>query len=163
MHDSPSHDALSDAQFFGTVRAVCVSERKGTVKTPVQRITCHAEMGVEGDAHAHGGPRQVSFLAEKDCAIMRTRGVEPLPGIFAENIRVDGNLLEKIAVGMYICAGDDGPVFQVTMIGKDCHDDGCAIRRTAGVCVMPTHGVFARVISDGALHVGDILCRRDAL
>ena len=44
----------------------------------------------------------------------------------------------------------------VTQIGKECHND-CAIKKTAGRCVMPTDGIFAVVLKNGAVKPGDTI------
>jgi molybdenum cofactor synthesis domain-containing protein len=43
---------------------------------------------------------------------------------------------------------------EVTQIGKDCHGAACAIYREVGKCVMPTRGIFARVLHPGAIRRG---------
>ena len=43
---------------------------------------------------------------------------------------------------------------EITQIGKTCHK-GCAIRELVGDCVMPREGVFARVLTEGVVKVGD--------
>ena len=43
---------------------------------------------------------------------------------------------------------------RVTQIGKECHND-CAIKRTAGKCVMPTDGIFTVVEAPGIIKPGD--------
>ncbi len=45
-------------------------------------------------------------------------------------------------------------ILEVTQIGKECHT-GCAIYRKVGTCIMPTDGVFARVIRGGVTKAGD--------
>ena len=48
-----------------------------------------------------------------------------------------------------------GPAeLEVTQIGKECHGD-CAIKQAAGRCVMPTDGIFAVVVKEGAVRAGD--------
>ena len=47
------------------VISVNVSEAKGTVKQPVDRIRIDSH-GIEGDAHAGAWHRQVSLLADED-------------------------------------------------------------------------------------------------
>ena len=42
----------------------------------------------------------------------------------------------------------------LSQIGKECHS-GCIIAQTAGKCIMPTEGVFARVIRGGTVKAGD--------
>jgi len=53
-------------------------------------------------------------------------------------------------------------VLEVTQIGKACHGPGCAVHRSVGQCVMPSHGIFARVLRGGAVGPGDavrVTCR----
>ena len=47
---------------MGKVIAVCISEKKGTVKTDVGSCRIIRDHGLEGDAHA-GSERQVSLLS----------------------------------------------------------------------------------------------------
>ena len=41
----------------------------------------------------------------------------------------------------------------MTQIGKECHSH-CEIFKRMGECIMPTQGVFARVLEPGEIHVG---------
>ena len=45
---------------------------------------------------------------------------------------------------------------RVTQIGKECHK-GCAIQQKVGKCIMPTQGIFTKVIKEGTIHVGDTI------
>lgn len=47
---------------MGTVKAVCISEQKGTQKVPVDEVILVEDFGIEGDAHAGKWHRQVSLL-----------------------------------------------------------------------------------------------------
>ncbi len=139
----------------GTVLAVCISERTGQVKKPVAEARLVADHGLEGDAHAGTG-RQVSLLCRESADKVRAGGLEVGPGDFAENLLVDGLSPEAFAPGVRICIGRDGPLLEVTQIGKECHA-GCAIRELTGDCVMPREGVFARVLQGGTVRPGDVL------
>jgi len=86
---------------------------------------------------------------DKMCALGLTVG----PGDFAENLTTEGVDLVSLSPGSRICVGEE-VILEVTQIGKECHTP-CAIYRQAGVCVMPTEGIFARVISGGVTRVGD--------
>ena len=44
---------------------------------------------------------------------------------------------------------------EVTQIGKECHNQGCAIKKQVGSCVMPIEGIFTRVLSSGWVKVGN--------
>ena len=47
-------------------------------------------------------------------------------------------------------------VLEVSRIGKECHTR-CAIFQQVGTCVMPTEGMFTRVIKGGDIKPGDTL------
>ena len=48
---------------MGVVRAVCISEKKGTEKQNVHKAKLVADSGLKGDAHAGNWHRQVSLLS----------------------------------------------------------------------------------------------------
>jgi len=41
---------------------------------------------------------------------------------------------------------DGQVVFEVTPIGKECHNSGCAIKKATADCIMPKDGIFTKVI-----------------
>ena len=137
----------------GTVLSIHTSTKKGTQKQPVLTAKLIANHGIAGDAHADGGMRQISLLASEDAKKIKKNIPDLAPGAFAENILTEGIDLSILPLGTKFQIGT--AVCEITQIGKDCHDDGCVIRQTAGVCVMPTKGVFARVIKDGEVQAGD--------
>ena len=47
------------------IRAVCISERKGEQKHPVDSILMCPHHGIAGDAHAGNWHRQISLLAKE--------------------------------------------------------------------------------------------------
>ena len=55
------------------ILAVCISERKGTLKHPAEEIRLIPEHGIEGDAHAGKWHRQVSLLARESVETMEER------------------------------------------------------------------------------------------
>jgi len=42
-------------------------------------------------------------------------------------------------------------VLEITQIGKECHNSGCAIKKLTGDCIMPREGIFAKVIREGEI------------
>lgn len=134
------------------VKAVCISEKKGTRKIEVPSIKAVINHGIVGDAHAGNWHRQISLLARESIDKLSDFGVTLTPGIFAENIVTEGIELVSLAVGTRLKVGNS--VLEVTQIGKECHND-CEIKRTAGKCVMPTEGIFAIVIEEGEIFPGD--------
>jgi len=136
------------------VRAVCVSERTGEKKRPVEFIDLVEESGVSGDAHAGTG-RQVSLLDFGSMEAVRLKMPSIAPGAFAENLTVEGLNGLGLQVGLRIRVGE-GAVLEITQIGKKCHH-GCEIRRIVGDCIMPKEGLFARVVTGGRVRPGDEL------
>ncbi|MCI6567778.1 MAG: MOSC domain-containing protein [Dysosmobacter sp.] len=135
------------------VVSVNISERKGTAKHPVPEIQLKYRHGIVGDAHAGDWHRQISLLAEESVDTMRALSPVPLDaGVFAENINTRGIDLKRLPVGTRLRVGETE--VEVTQIGKECHSD-CAIKKAVGKCVMPTEGVFAVVIREGAVRPGD--------
>lgn len=133
---------------------VCISERKGTMKHPVDSIMLKKEQGIVGDAHAGNWHRQVSLLADESVAKMRMKFPDIPVGAFAENILTQGIEVCALPVGTKLKIGES--TLQVTQIGKECHAD-CAIRKQVGDCVMPREGVFAVVLESGTIYPGDCI------
>lgn len=137
----------------GTVAAVCLSERKGERKHPVDAIELVVGQGIAGDAHAGNWHRQVSLLADESVDLMRAGGWPDLgPGDFAENVLTRGIAVHELPVGTMLEVGP--ALLVVTQIGKTCHND-CEIRRKTGMCVMPTKGIFCVVARGGTVRAGD--------
>lgn len=134
------------------VLAVCISEKKGTVKHPVDEIRLKKEHGIVGDAHAGNWHRQVSLLSDESVAKMREKFPDIPVGAFAENILTEGLVLYELPVGTKLKVGET--LLEVTQIGKECHAD-CAIRQQVGDCVMPREGIFAIVLEEGTVKAGD--------
>ncbi len=137
------------------VLSVNTSEKKGTVKKPVESIEL-TEIGVAGDAHSGKWHRQVSLLAAESISKFSVEAGRKIKfGEFAENITTEGLLLHECRPLDRFA--NDSVELEVTQIGKKCHGDNCSIFREVGNCVMPKEGIFARVIKHGALKSGDEL------
>lgn len=144
---------MGDRASEGIVVAVCTSETKGVPKQDVGRAMLRENHGIDGDAHAGRWHRQVSLLAEESIAKMRAKGLDVGPGAFAENITTRGLDLPSLPVGTRLGVGSEA-LLEVTQIGKECHAK-CAIFQQVGECVMPTEGIFAKVLHGGAVAAGD--------
>ncbi|MGD0919235.1 MAG: MOSC domain-containing protein [Thermodesulfobacteriota bacterium] len=137
----------------GRVLAVNISEKKGTKKTNIQSCSLLKDFGLKDDAHAGPWHRQVSLLANESIEKMRVKGLNVGYGDFAENITTVGVDLVHLPIGTEIRVGNS-VLLRVTQIGKECHTR-CAIYYQAGDCVMPKEGIFAEVVSQGEVKVGD--------
>ncbi|TBV79860.1 MAG: MOSC domain-containing protein [Desulfobulbaceae bacterium] len=140
---------------MGHLEAVCISAKKGMIKKAVNKIVLKKNWGVEGDAHAGDWHRQVSLLAGE--SIDRVKEKMPLiaPGVFAENMITRGVDLFALRVGDRLQV--DEAVLEITQIGKECHNSGCAIKRATGDCIMPREGLFSRVLQGGVVKSGSVV------
>lgn len=136
--------------------AVSKSPLKGTKKTNVLHGILMENYGLLGDGHAQKQThRQLSLLALESIQKMRNLGLNVNPGDFAENITTEGIILKDLPLGTKITMGKSS-VLEVTQIGKECHSP-CEIGRTIGNCIMPTEGIFCKVLVGGKIRVGDKL------
>ncbi len=137
----------------GKILAINISEKKGVPKKTIDEGMFEVDHGLVGDAHAGNWHRQVSLLGEESVQKMRELGVEGLcTGKFAENLTTEGIELYKLPVGTKIKIGDT--IQEVTQIGKECHVK-CAIFQQIGNCIMPTEGIFTKVLKPGKVKTGD--------
>ena len=136
------------------ILAVCRSSKKGISKNPIDEGLFRKNYGLVDDAHADSGThRQVSLLSLGSIEKMRGLGIELACGGLAENLTVEGLELVSLPIGTRL-ALEQGVILEVTQIGKECHT-ACAIRRQVGTCIMPTEGIFARVIKGGLVKTED--------
>ncbi|WP_077838476.1 MOSC domain-containing protein [Clostridium beijerinckii] len=135
------------------VLSINISEKKGVIKTPIKEGIFIEEHGLKDDAHAGKWHRQVSLLAQESIDKMIKMGISDLDaGKFAENITTEGIILHELPVGTRLKIGET--IQEVTQIGKECHK-GCAIKNQVGTCIMPTEGIFTRIIQGGVIREGD--------
>lgn len=138
---------------MASVVAVCISEKKGTVKHEVPQIQVKKNHGIVGDAHAGDWHRQVSLLGSESVDKMKKVFPDISIGAFAENILTEGVTLYELPIGTRLRVGGS-VLLEVTQIGKECHA-GCAIRKQVGDCVMPREGIFTIVLEEGTIRAGD--------
>ncbi|NCA91644.1 MOSC domain-containing protein [bacterium] len=137
------------------VVAVNISEKKGVVKHPIPVGNFLEDYGLEGDAHAGGGIRQVSLLGRESYNKYSERVIKGLcDGKFAENITTEGIILYELPIGTRLKIGET--VQEVTKIGKECHA-GCEIQKLVGSCIMPKEGIFTKIIKGGIVKSGDTI------
>lgn len=135
------------------VASLNISEKKGVVKVPVDRVEIKIDHGIVGDAHAGNWHRQISLLAKESIDKMINKGFDHLKfGDFAENITTEGIEVHTLLVGTRLKIGECE--VEVTQIGKKCHS-GCEIKKITGDCVMPREGIFVKVIKEGIINVND--------
>ena len=135
------------------VISVNISEKKGTIKHPVEEITI-TKTGVMEDAHAGDWHRQVSMLALESVEKFSKEAKRKINfGEFAENITTQGIDLPKCHIFDRFRIGETE--LELMQIGKECHGTACAIFKEVGNCVMPKEGIFCRVLKTGKIKPND--------
>ncbi len=137
----------------GTILAVNISKKRGEKKSNVEEAYLEAGYGIQEDAHGGEWHRQVSLLAQSSVDKMKALGADVTFGDFAENITLEGIEVSRLPLGTKLRAGE--VLLEVTQIGKECHNQGCAIKKQVGTCVMPLEGIFTRVLESGWIRSGD--------
>jgi len=146
-------EASTNKIIAGKIKAISISKRKGIAKSNVSSAKLVENWGIEGDAHAGNWHRQISFLAVESIDKMRKTLPKLQPGMFAENITTEFIDIPNLKIGTIVKIGKNAEL-EITQIGKECHDK-CAIYVKVGNCVMPTEGIFGKVIENGEVFVND--------
>ncbi len=137
---------------MGIIKAICISQKKGTQKTEIPEALLTEDFGIMGDAHAGKWHRQVSLLSWDKIEAFRAKGAVVDYGAFGENLIVEGFDFRSLPVGTVFSCGE--VILEMTQIGKECHSH-CEIYKIMGDCIMPREGVFGKVIKGGRIKVGD--------
>ena len=102
---------------MGKILAICISEKKGTQKKPIESARLVEEWGIEGDAHVGKWHRQVSMLSFEKIEAFREKGADVDFGAFGENLVVEGFDLSKVPVGTKFQIGE--AILELTQIEKN--------------------------------------------
>lgn len=137
---------------MGTVKAICISEKKGTQKNYVDFAECKIDHGIVGDAHAGNWHRQISILSYEKVEAFKQKGADIKDGAFGENLIVSGYDFKELPIGTRFQCND--VLLELTQVGKQCHHR-CQIFDKMGDCIMPREGIFCKVIKEGIITPGD--------
>lgn len=136
---------------MGKVVGVCISQRRTDPKQNVGKGLLQKGLGLVGDSHA-GTEKELSLLAiESLHKLRREAGISADPGSFAENITTEGIDLISLRVGSRLQVGE--AKLAVVQIGKDPSQPHTY--HYQGYSLLPTEGVFCKVIESGEVKVGD--------
>ena len=139
---------------MGVIKAVCVSEVRGVQKSNIDTANFETSWGLMGDSHGGDWDRQVSLLSYDKVLKFNELGAGVSHGDFGENLVVEGIDFSSLPVGTQLSCGEC--ILEITQIGKECHSH-CQIYHKMGDCIMPREGVFARVVHNGSISVGDTM------
>ena len=144
---------------MGVIIAVCASQKRMDPKRDVGEGYLRQGYGLEGDAHAGLSEREVSLLAwESIEQLNEERGVEAGPGDFAENLTTQGIDLVSLPLGARLRTGE--AVLEVVQIGKP--PDVTHTYNFQGLSILPTEGIFCRVIEGGRVRKDDEIVVKSA-
>ncbi len=138
----------------GIVKAVCISEKRGTQKINIKEAIFIKDFGIENDAHAGNWHRQVSLISYEKIEAFNAKGAQVEDGAFGENLIVEGFDFRELPIGTRFQCNE--VLLELTQIGKECHSH-CQIYHKVGDCIMPREGVFARVLQGGTIKIGDVM------
>lgn len=137
----------------GTVYSIAISKERGKLKKEVTEANVIENHGLENDGHAGPWGRQITCL---DLASVKKTNLEHNlktgPGDFAENLLFEGLNLSSVKAGNKLQLGNT-VVLEVTQIGKEDHPS--IVMETFGVSLLPSEGLFCRVITGGKIKKGD--------
>jgi len=139
---------------LGEIKAICISEKRGTPKEEVRSAVFVKGSGIETDAHAGNWHRQISLLSAESIEEFNKKGAGVRNGDFGENLIVSGISLNDLPVGSILRIGESPVTLRLTQRGKECHSH-CRIHERMGECIMPVKGVFAEVLEGGPVKKGD--------
>jgi len=140
---------------MGKILSVCVSKEKGVPKKNIGKGIVKENYGLVGDAHSGPGIRQISLLAKESLEEIRKKGIKIGCGGFGENFTTSGMELTSLTIGTNLKIGNT-VVVEVTQIGKNCKKP-CNIYKKQGMCILPSQGIFARVLKGGNVRQGDAI------
>ena len=102
---------------MGKILAVCISEKKGTLKKAIPVGEMIKDFGLKNDAHAGKWHRQISLLAVEAVRQFSNKYDMKVPaGAFGENLLVEGIDLKHLPVGTKLKCNDI--LLEITQIGK---------------------------------------------
>ena len=136
-----------------TIFSISISPERGQLKKEVPEANVIENYGIEKDGHAGDWGRQITCLSWQ--SVQRANKEHSLsvgPGGFAENILIDGLNLSDLSVGSRLKLGAN-VILEVTQVGKEDHPS--IVTKTYKVSLLPSEGLFCRVISGGRIKKGD--------
>lgn len=140
---------------LGRLCAICISPQRGQQKSEVLEARVVARHGIENDGHAGPWERQVTCLNQGSVdKVNRELGLKIGPGEFAENLLIEGLDLVSVGVRGRLRIGAD-VILEVSQIGKEDHPS--VVTRALGVSLLPSEGLFCRVIQGGFIKKGDMV------
>ncbi len=123
----------------------------GYVRVPLEQTTLIEGYGIEGDAKGGHHSRQINIMALESLETLKAAGYDTAPGRMGEQIIVKGVDIESLQPGDRVQLGES--VIEVTKPRTGCDKFEAFQGKTRAP--VPQMGMMAKVITGGALRVGD--------
>ncbi|WP_352419652.1 MOSC domain-containing protein [Proteiniborus sp.] len=141
--------------FIGEVVAIHASHAKGVTPRLIEEGIFKEDYGLIGDKHSSSIDRQVSILAAESRSEIDSIKIDGFcANRFYENLTIKDLDTSKLTIGQEFIIGS--VIFKITGLGKRCFPE-CNIVKRFGECSLKHGVVFAKVIKEGIVKVGDNL------
>ncbi|MFP4012355.1 MAG: MOSC domain-containing protein [Spirochaetaceae bacterium] len=135
------------------ITGLFVAHRRKSPREAVPQLRLLPGQGIEGDAYAGPGDRQVVFFED---GARRALDAAEQQGLcyarFHENIRVEGLELGALAPGDRLALGE--AVVEISSVSKRCYAE---CRLPPDECLIRGRVAFGRVTRGGVVAVGDVV------
>ena len=139
------------ASMNARITGLYLAPRRKAPRRPAPELHLRPEHGIEGDAYAGPGDRQVVFF---EAAAREALEAAEQQGLcyarFHENVRIEGLELGALAAGDRLEMGS--AVVEITSVSKRCYAE-CSL--PPGECHIRGRVAFGRVTRGGVVAVGD--------
>ena len=134
----------------GKVIAVNSGAERGILKKNLGKGYLRAGWGLEGDAHAGPGARQVSILPLEAMAMVPPEIKATIAdNDYTENITIEGIPLSELTIGRHLMIG--AAEVEIRHIGKETPKDA------GKPYIVSRQGRFGTVVKSGTVAVGDAI------
>jgi MOSC domain-containing protein YiiM len=138
----------------GKVVAVSSAETRGILKKNIGSGYLREGWGLEGDAHAGPGERQVSILPLEAMPLIPPHIRQTIAADdYTENITIEGIPLNELTIGRHLKIG--AAEVEIRHIGKETPKD------TGKPYIVSREGRFGTVVKSGAIAVNDAVILLD--
>jgi MOSC domain-containing protein YiiM len=121
-------------------------------RVAVQQAYLLANHGIEGDAKATNGKRQLNVMLAETVEDLRAEGLRTAPGELGEQLVITGLNPSDLAPGIHLRIGDRA-IIELGKLRTPC-DRFAHIQQVAIEQVVGRIGYMARVIADGPIVIG---------
>ncbi|OGP81377.1 MAG: sulfurase [Deltaproteobacteria bacterium RBG_16_54_11] len=132
---------------MGKVIAVNKAAQRGILKSNVHEGYLREGWGLEGDAHAGVGDRQVSILPLEAMALVPPAVRATIADDYTENITMEGIPLDELGIGCRLRIGEAEVV--ICYIGKE------VPKEEGRPYIVSREGRFGKVVKSGRIAIGD--------